>query len=92
MSTSYIQERFPVGCVVRNSGSVVQRARDEWQACGREPNKSRYKEHFEHVRDERGTVTAHLPGDPSRGVSPGVEVTWADGHVSRCLTSRVEPA
>jgi hypothetical protein len=82
---------FQVGTRVGHSGAVIQRKRDYWCQCGREPMKSGAKDALDKAIADRGTVTAILPGDPARGVSPGLEVTWDDGCVSRCLSYMVIP-
>ena len=81
---------YKVGDRVRHSGSVIQRKRDYWNSCGREPMKSGAKRALDAALAERGTVTAILAGDSERGVSPGLEVTWESGSVSRCLSYMVE--
>lgn len=83
---------FSVGQRVKHSGSVIQRKRDYWNSCGREPMKSGARKALDEAVAERGTVTAILAGDPSRGVSPGLEVTWDGGSVHRCLSYLVEAA
>ena len=81
-----------IGDRVKHSGHVLMRKRDYWNSCGREPMKSGAKRVLDAAIAERGTVTAILPGDPARGVSPGLEVTWDGGSVSRCLSYLVELA
>ena len=83
---------FAVGDRVKHSGTVIMRKRDYWNSCGREPAKSNAKKWLDDAIAERGTVTAILPGDPSRGVSPGLEVTWDGGSVCRCLSYLVTKA
>jgi len=83
--------KFTVGQRVRHSEPVIRRKRDYWNSCGREPAKSKAREWLDAAVAERGTVTAILAGDPSRGVSPGLEVTWDGGSVSRCLSYMVLP-
>lgn len=84
--------RFTVGQRVRHSGRVIQGKRDYWNNCGREPFKSSAKAALDKAIAERGTVTAILQGDKERGVSPGIEVTWDSGSISRCLDYIVDPA
>lgn len=81
-----------VGDRVRHSGYVTQRKRDYWNNCGREPYKSAAKRDLDACIAERGTVTAILEGDSKRGVSPGLEVTWDNGSVSKCLSYMVASA
>lgn len=81
-----------VGDRVKHSGHVINRKRDYWNQCGREPMKSGAKDALEKAVAERGTITAILVGDSSRGVSPGLEVKWDSGSVSRCLSYLVEKA
>ena len=83
---------FNIGDRVKHSGYALMSERDYWQGCGTEPRKSRLGDAYKAKCAERGTVTAILSGDSNRGVSPGIEVTWDSGSVSRCLTSRVEMA
>ena len=75
-----------IGTRVQNSGYVTNRARDYWNSCGREPMKSRAKRALDDAIAKRGTVTAILTGDDSRGVSPGLEIKWDDGSTSKCLS------
>lgn len=72
-----------------HSGHVIQRKRDYWNSCGREPMKSGARKALDDAIAARGTVTALLAGDSSRGVSPGLEITWDSGIVSRCLSYMV---
>lgn len=81
---------FTVGQRVKHSGRVIQEKRDYWNRCGREPMKSGARQALDKAVAERGTVSALLPGDPSRGVSPGLEITWDNGSTSRCLSYLVE--
>ncbi len=81
-----------IGDRVRHSGYVTQRARDYWNKCGSEPHKSRAKDALDAKIAERGTITGILAADQSRGVSPGFEVTWDNGSVSRCLSYLIVPA
>lgn len=81
-----------VGDRVKHSAYVTMKKRDYWNSCGREPMKSGAKRALDACIAERGTITAILPGDPSRGVSPGLEVKWDNGSVSRCLSYLVERA
>lgn len=74
---------FTVGQRVRHSGHVLQKKRDYWNSCGREPMKSGAKRALDAAIAERGIVTAILP---VRGVSPGIEVKWDNGGLSRCLS------
>ena len=83
---------YTIGQRVRHSGHVLSKKRDYWNQCGREPMKSGAKRALDAAIAERGTVTALLPGDPSRGVSPGIEVKWDSGSVSKCLSYLIEPA
>lgn len=83
---------YQIGQRVRHSGYVLQRKRDYWNSCGREPMKSGAKRALDDAIAERGTITAILPGDASRGVSPGVEVTWDNGTVCRSLGYMVDLA
>lgn len=89
---SPINPRFVVGARVRHSAHVLMRKRDYWNSCGREPMKSGAKRALDAAIAERGTITAILPGDRERGVSPGIEVQWDGGGVSRCLDYLVEIA
>lgn len=83
---------FKVGDRVKHSGTVIMRKRDYWNSCGREPMKSGARRALDAAIAERGTVTAILPGDRARGVSPGLEVTWDGGSVSHCLSYLLEKA
>ena len=81
---------FKVGQRVKHSGPVIQKKRDYWNLQGREPMKSGAKKALDDAVKERGTVTALLAGDASRGVSPGLQVTWDNGSISNCLSYLVE--
>lgn len=81
---------FKVGQRVKHSGRVIQQKRDYWNNQGREPMKSGAKKALDEAIAARGTITALLPGDAARGVSPGLEVTWDGGGVSRCLSYLVD--
>ena len=83
---------YAIGDRVKHSGHVINRKRDYWNSCGREPMKSGARRALDAAVAERGTITAILMGDPSRGVSPGLEVKWDGGSVSRCLDYLVAPA
>lgn len=80
---------FSVGQRVKHSGYVINRKRDYWNSCGREPMKSGAKRALDEAVAARGTITAILEGDSSRGVSPGLEVKWDNGSISRCLSYMV---
>ena len=82
---------YEIGQRVRHSAHVLGKKRDYWNQCGREPMKSGAKAALDKAIAERGTVTAILAGDPDRGVSPGVEVKWDNGSVSRCLSYLIAP-
>lgn len=82
---------YTVGQRVRHSAYVLQRKRDYWNCCGREPMKSAAKKDLDRATAEFGTVTAILSGDPARGVSPGLRVQWDGGSVTECLRSMVAP-
>ncbi len=83
---------YTIGQRVKHSGHVINKKRDYWNQCGREPMKSGARKALDAAVAERGTITAILPGDPARGVSPGIEVKWDSGSVSRCLSYLVEKA
>lgn len=83
---------FSIGDRVKHSGYVTQKKRDYWNSCGAEPHKSRAKQALDEAIKERGTVSAILPGDQKRGVSPGLEITWDGGSISRCLSYMVAKA
>lgn len=84
--------RFNVGNRVKHSGHVINKKRDYWNSCGREPMKSGARNALDKAVAERGTVTAILPADAGRHVSPGIEVTWDGGGISRCLDYLVDLA
>lgn len=79
-----------VGDRVKHGGIVIQRKRDYWNSCGDGRSKGAARTALDAAVAERGTVTAILPGDSKRGVSPGLEVTWDGGSVSHCLSYMVE--
>lgn len=81
---------FKIGQRVKHSGPVIQRARDYWNNQGREPQKSGARKALDEAVAQRGTITALLPGDGARGVSPGLQITWDNGSLSNCLSYRVE--
>jgi hypothetical protein len=76
---------FKVNDKVGRGACVLSRARDYWCSQGREPMKSGAKAALDKAIADRGVVTKLLLPDASRGVSPGVEVTWVDGTISRSL-------
>lgn len=73
-----------IGDRVRYSGYVTNRARDYWNNCGREPQKSGAKKELDRLVALRGTVMEIL--------DPGLTVKWDNGSVSNCLSYIVEPA
>jgi hypothetical protein len=75
---------------VKQSGYSLKGKRDYWQSLGREPAKSNAKQAYQKACNERGTITAILQANKSRGISAGFEVTWDNGTVSRCLGYRIE--
>jgi hypothetical protein len=77
---------------VKCSEYSVRPARDRWQSQGREPQKSRAKEHYEKKLAQRGTVFEILQPDMSRGVVAGLHVRWDEGFTSKCLAYMVEIA
>lgn len=81
-----------IGDRVRHSGYVLQGLRDHWNRCGDYTRKTRAKAHLDAKTAERGTLVAFLPADPARGVSPGLEIHWDNGSVSKCLSYLVVPA
>lgn len=78
-----------IGQRVKHSGHAIQPKRDYWNQCGQHAQKSAAKRALDDAIAERGTVTAILDGDPSRGVSPGLQITWDNGTVCNCLAYRV---
>jgi hypothetical protein len=80
-----------VGTKVKKSGYSLKGKRDYWQSLGRQPAKSNAKQAYENAQAERGTVSAILKADKSRGISAGLEITWDNGSISKCLNYMVEP-
>ncbi len=83
---------FIIGQRVRHSGYALRSDRDWWLAQGDYTKKQRAKDTYDKRCAERGTITAILPGDAARGIAPGLQVTWDNGSVSKCLSCRVERA
>ena len=81
---------FKIGDRVRHCTKMLYDARDSWQSEGREPYKGYKKDAYDKLCAERGTVTAFLPGNPAKYISPGIEVKWDNGSISHCLDYRVE--
>ncbi len=79
---------FNVGDRVRHSGSVIQKARDYWLSCGREPMKTGARTDLDKKTSARGTVTAVEQGKYSWHVA----VTWDDGHTSDGLSYMISNA
>lgn len=78
------------GTRVKPSEYSLRGKRDYWQSLGREPAKSNAKWAYEKACGERGIVTGIIEADKSRGISAGLEITWDNGQVSRCLGYMVE--
>ena len=81
---------FKIGDRVRQSGYALRPYKDSWLNEGREPSKGYKKDAYDKLLAERGTVTAILPGNPAKYISPGIEVKWDHGSISHCLDYRVE--
>ncbi len=79
-----------VGTRVQRSEYSLRSKRDYWQSLGREPAKSNAKRAYEDAMAERGTVSAILDADKSRGVSSGLKITWDNGTNSKCLNYMIE--
>ena len=92
MATKYeteLKERF-LGKTVEHSEYALRTLRDAWLSCGRGPQKSSFLRQLNKQQAERGTVSAILEEDRDRGAASGLEVTWDDGSVSKCLSYMVE--
>lgn len=77
---------FEVGDYVRPSGFVVNKARDYWLWCGREPMKSGAKKQLDFVTDKRGEVIAIRPENRAIGKNgASVVVKWNDSTISDSL-------
>jgi hypothetical protein len=85
-----VSARYTPGTRVKPSAYALRSRRDHYlDASGAERDKRKRWHDTEAAR--RGTVTVLLPDQ--RGIaSPGVEVTWDGGAVSRCLDYMLEPA
>jgi hypothetical protein len=81
-----------VGDTVRHSGYALQSDRDYWQGLGDYTRKERAKENYMAKVAERGAVTALLPREKYGITNIDLEITWNDGHVSRCFAYMVIPA
>jgi len=84
-----LKKKF-LGKTVNHSAYSMRTLRDSWLACGTQPQKSSYGRQLNRQQAERGTVSAILESDHDRGVASGLEVTWDDGHMSKCLPYMVE--
>ena len=80
-----------VGTRIKKSGYSLRGKRDYWQSLGREPAKSNAKQAYENAQAERGTISAILNADRSKGISAGLEITWDNGSISKCLNYMIEP-
>lgn len=78
---------FAVGDTVGHSNHVLQRARDYFQSCGREPMRSGAEKDLKKKQAARGKVTACRPGPCAPWV---VRVEWDDKSVSECLPCCVQ--
>jgi hypothetical protein len=79
---------FNVGDKIRHSGYVIQRARDYWLKCGREPMKSGAKADLDKKTNARGIVK----GINKNRNAWSVFTEWQDGHVSDSLSYMLEKA
>jgi len=77
---------FQTGDRVQYSDNALRSARDSYLSQDHPDRRSQYKAHYESKRAVRGTVTAILPADSSRGVCAGIEVTTDSGSVIKSLT------
>lgn len=82
---------FKVGDRVRHSGYTIQRARDYWNRCGREPMKSGAKAELDRLTAERGTVIEVCTGDMKKAIrnepggAAGMTVRTDSGAVHKSL-------
>ena len=77
-----------IGQIISHSLRILQRYRDDWQSCGREPEKYRSKKLYEKMVASRGivrSVTVRLV------LSPIIEIQWDDGTISTCTSGDVSP-
>lgn len=79
-----------LGTRVRHSDYALQPARDYWQGCGREPQKSRARDAYEARRAERGTIIEVFAEAQLNGRGRGYRVQWDSGAVSQCLCDMVD--
>lgn len=83
------ESRFTVGMRIKPSLYALRSLRDSYlDKVG--AARDRAKAYHDKEAAQRGTVTALLP-DPKGLCSPGLEITWDDGGISRCLDYRVTP-
>lgn len=79
-----------IGTRVKQSEYNLRGKRDYWQSLGREPAKSNAKRAYEKAQKERGAITEIIAKDRKKGISSGLEITWDNGQISRCLNYMVE--
>lgn len=81
-----------IGDKVKHGGGVIERKRDYWNQCGREPHKSGARKALDDAIAERGTITGILTADFVKGTSDGYEVLWDNGSTCKCMTHMVQRA
>jgi len=92
MATQYeeaLAERFK-GKRVKRSWRSLRSLHDRVLSCGIATRKAVLQKEFDEQSEQRGTVTNILEEVPERGIASGLEVTWDDGTVSKCLPYLVD--
>lgn len=70
------------GTKVKYSISYLQKHRDNWQGCGREPLKANYKKYYESRKEMTGIVISSN--------NTGSNVHWSDGSISETISYHLE--
>jgi hypothetical protein len=70
------------GTKVKYSAIYLQKHRDNWQSCGREPLKTNYKKYYDSKKAMTGIVTSSN--------KTGSNVKWSDGSKSETISYHLE--
>lgn len=84
---------FEIGDCVRPSGYVINKARDYWLNCDREPMKSGAKKQLDYVTDKRGEVISISPENRNiQKNAQSVIIKWNDSTMSDSLPYLIQKA
>lgn len=79
---SFNPDKLAPGTKVKYSVSYLQKHRDNWQRCGREPLKTNYKKYYESRKEMTGIVKSSN--------KTGYVVHWSDGSISETISYHLE--